>query len=99
MREKNPSFLHQPAYLLGYAYVKNTSNSLETLRRNFKGALKETLKYTLKFFGETFSLFFHSSEFLCSTLLIEEFQICIVAHSNIRNYSNYSNFPAAPKSD
>jgi hypothetical protein len=24
MRKKNPSVLHQPAYLLGYAYVKAT---------------------------------------------------------------------------
>jgi hypothetical protein len=44
--------------------------------------------------------FFLSSDFLRSTLLIEEFQIFVVVYSNIRtylNYLNHSNFPAAPK--
>jgi hypothetical protein len=58
--------------------------------------LKETSKYTSKFFGETFFNFFRSSHFLRSILLIGEFQICVVKYSNIRTYSNYSNFPAAP---
>ncbi len=66
-------------------------------RRKFEGTLKETSKYTSKFFEETFFNFFRSSDFLRSILLIGEFQIFVVEYSNIRTYSNYSNFLAAPE--
>jgi hypothetical protein len=54
------------------------------------------LKSSKFLFGETFFTFFRSSEFLRSTLLIEEFQIFVVADLIIRTYSNHSNFSAAP---
>jgi hypothetical protein len=83
--------------------VENTSNSSEKLRKNFEWTSKELRRNFERKFEVYFEVlrriifnFFRSSDFLCSTLLIEEFQISVVGYSNIRTYSNYSNFPAAP---
>jgi hypothetical protein len=81
---------------------RGLSRIRQILWRNFEKTSKELWRNFERNFEVYFEVlrrnffnFFHSSDFLRSTLLIEEFQIYVVEYSNIRTYLNYSNFPAA----
>jgi hypothetical protein len=71
---------------------RNLEETLKELQRNFE----RNFEVHFEVLQRNFFTFFCSLEFLCSTLLIEEFQIYVVVHSNIRTYSIFSNFPTAP---